>query len=171
MEHYPEKNIWKSALQYGFAIGILSYALSFMGSKIPSFSFVFLLLSLGITLTIFYKGLVRFRDSILNGEISFGKAFQYGFLIALTGTFVRSFTNYFTSNISPEEKEEIVMEQIGALESSGMDPEMLETFVTFFEKIMEPSTLAMLSFAIYLVYGILVTLIVAMIVKKDALDY
>jgi hypothetical protein len=170
MEDSKQNNIWKSAIQQGFVIGILSYALGFMGNQFPSFNALLLLLSMGLTIAIFYKALVRFRDRVCEGMISFGKAFQYGFLMALTGSFIRTFTNYFTSNLSSEEKEEIIMEQLGALESSGMDAEILETFASVMETIMEPGVLAMISFAFYMIYGILLTSIVAMVVKRDGME-
>jgi hypothetical protein len=170
MKDNSTNNIWKSAIQQGLVIGILSYALGFIGNQLPSFNALLLLLSMGLTIAIFYKALLRFRDRVCEGIISFGRAFQYGFLMAFTGSFVRTFTNYFTSTLSSEEKDQIIMEQLSALESSGMDPEMVETFAAVMETIMEPGMLAMISFALYMIYGIILTSIVAMVVKKDGTD-
>lgn len=166
---YTNKNSGNTALKYGVLIGIAGIAFSVLSLVIPSsLSFIMTILSIVVTIGILYKGLIYHRDNELGGAITFGQGFGFGMIAGLIGSLLKSVILYFvTKPIDPELKEELLAEQLEAMENSGLDQNMTESIFGMVESFTTPIMVSTLSFFMYIIWGVIVSLILAAIVKKD----
>lgn len=165
---YTHTRSGSTALRYGVFIGIAGILFSLLTPFIPSLSFIMTLLSIIVTVTILYKGLVYYRDKERGGAITFGQGFGFGMIAGITGSFLKSATLYFTAKPLDETlKDELMEEQIEVMENSGMDEEMVNSILGLVESFTSPIMISVFSFFMYLLWGVIVSLVLAAIVKKE----
>jgi hypothetical protein len=171
-------SIWKSSMNYGIYLGIISILLSVIiwaggiMEKMGIFgSAIIGLISLLITFIALFIFTKIYRNKEVGGYISFGHAFKFAFLVVVFSIIISSIYNYiFYTVIDPDymknmmlmlqEKTQQYMQKVGAPESQ------IEKTMEKFEEI--PSIWKTLRQGV--IYGIvgggIISLIVAAIVKK-----
>ncbi len=121
-----------------------------------------------ISIIIVVLGIKSFRDDINNGVISFSKAFGVGILICLFAGIVSSIFTYIQlSLISPELVDKMIELTEEKLLERGISEDMIETQMAISKKFMTPSMMAIMSLIWFVVFGAIVSLIVAAILKKE----
>jgi len=108
--------------------------------------------SIVISLSFVFFGILHFRNKENEGRISFGKAFTIGILISMFSALGFAFIDYlYTAVINPE----FMAEYAATMKANGQEMENYSS-----------SSLALFMFAIVLVIGIIVTLLSAFILQR-----
>jgi hypothetical protein len=104
-----KKSIWQFTMTYGALMGVVSIILSlvmYMAGFMPfNFKRMILMAIIGILITVLFvvSGTKAYRDKVLDGSISYGKAVFTGMLIVVFATVLSSFYNLvFNLFIDPE---------------------------------------------------------------------
>ena len=109
--------------------------------------------SIFISLTFVFFGILHFREKENGGHITFGKAFTIGILISMCSALGFAIIDYlYTAVINPD----FMDEYAAAMKENGQ--EMIESYSS--------SSLALFMFGIVLVIGIIVTLLSAFILQR-----
>lgn len=109
-------------------------------------------LSIVISLSFVFFGILHYRNKENDGRVTFGKAFTIGILISMFAAFGFAVIDYlYTTVINPE----FIDEYMATMEANGQEMEHYSS-----------SSLALFMFAIVLVIGIIVTLLSAFILQR-----
>ncbi len=141
--------------------GLLAAALLFLAAlvlgKELSFSTqeVIGYISMVVSLSFVFFGIKSYRDKVNNGSVTFGKAFTIGILISLFAGLGFGIVDYiYTTVINPD-----FMEQyIETMRSQGLEGE-IPTYSNGF--------LALIMFLTVAVIGIMISLLSALVLKKN----
>lgn len=163
MKSYVRFGLYLAATSILFSLLIygLGYDMKPIGQKL---NFIYYL----ITLVFVVMGIKYRRQEELGGYISFGQAFKYGFSIVLIGTLVSTvYTWLYVKLLNPgifayilEQQEEQMLEQ-------GLSEEQIEMSISMTEKFMTPVGFVLMALLASLFTGLIITLIVAAIMKKN----
>ncbi len=166
---YTNNGPWNTAFKYGVFVGIAGIVFSLLGLVIPGMlSFILTIASIVVTIGILYKGLVYYRDRELGGAISFGQGFGFGMIVGLIGSIIKAITVYAVTRFAANElNEELINQQMEGMEDSGLDEETMNMVFNLMESFTSPLGLSIFSFVTYIIWGLLVSLILAAIVKRD----
>ena len=166
---YTNTSPWNTGIKYGVFVGIAGIAFSLLALVIPALlSFILTLASIGVTIGILYKGLVYYRDKELGGAISFGQGFGFGMIVGLIGSIFKAITVYLVTRFANGDlNEEIINQQMEGMEDSGLDEETMNMVFNLMESFTSPMGLSIFSFVTYIFWGLIVSLILAAIVKKE----
>ncbi len=171
-------SIWKSALTYGFYLGLISIAISVViwaGGILESMGlFGGLLIGLAslvisfIFLFIFAKS---YRNNELGGYANFGDIFKFAILVILISTIISIIYTYiFHAFIDPGYMEHLmaVMQQktMDFMESKGVPEAQMDKAIEKFKEIPTMAKTLRQAALSGLIGGAILSLIVAAIVKK-----
>ena len=172
METKP-RSLFNNALIYGLftaaisiVFSILTYILD-VPFKSPLMYFSFIILLGGII-----YGTLQYKNNYLGGYMSFGKAFLSGFLIVATASVITSVYSYvFFTFIDPAYLERIIsqtLEQTQAkLVEKGMSDDQMEPALAMTRKFMTPMIMSIFAIIYSLLFGAILSLITAAILKKE----
>ncbi len=128
------------------------------------------ILTYGVMIAAIVMAVKQHRDSELGGFISFGRSFGLGMLVILIiGAVTMVWTFVYMSYINPdlvEQIKEVALEQ--ARERQGLSDEQLEASSGIMGMFMQPWFMAVSAFFGTLLIGLIISLIVAAIMKKEA---
>lgn len=159
----------KHALIYGAIIGgtitfyqILLYVFGMTNNKSLENVSLFLFV-LGIFITV-----KRFRDIESEGVISFKKAFSIAFLTCVVIGIIGGLYTYFQFKyLSPNLMEEIIELSQEKLLSKGIADDQVELQSALMDKFLVPGVVAFLSVLSSLLWGAIMSLIVAALLKRN----
>ncbi len=162
-------NPWKSNLTNGLILGLigvvytlLMYFLNLTQNKVQGL--IFLVIQF-VMLFILVKS---YRDNFRHGQITYGQAVGTGVIIVLYYAIIMAvFTYILYAVIDPG----LVDKQLAAVEENlsqrGMPQASVDTAMKFQAKIMKPAIMAPLSIFGSMIYGTILSLIVAIFVRKE----
>ena len=112
-----------------------------------------------------------YRDEKCNGYISFGRAFQFGYLtLLLVGIITAIYTYIFFQFIAPEMIGQILTEVENQMMSSGQSDEQVERAMGYTRKFMTPQWMGIWVIGGTIFLGAILSLISSAVVKKENLE-
>jgi hypothetical protein len=166
----------KSAIPYGIIFGVImiiefviGYAMGIDPQKDPWVGILMSLLNyLVLPFTLIMMACNHFKNKLNGGYISFGQCIKSGVVVCVIAALVFSVVTAIVYMVSPEIKEDILEQQkIAMAQSPGMTSEQLKMGMSVAETMMEPYIMIPLSVLMYALVGLIISLIVGAIVKKD----
>jgi len=162
-------NVWKANLTNGLILGLIGivytlviYFLDLSFNKIQGYVFIFL------QIVILYFLVKSYRDNFLHGNITYGQAFGAGVIICLYyAILIAIFTYILYSVIDPG----LINKQLAFTEEmmlkKGLTQAQVDAGMAVQSKIMKPAIMAPVSIFGSMIWGIIISLIVGIFVRKE----
>jgi len=169
MESENKNSIYKNAANYGLILGlaivIYTLLLHFLGAgqnKVAGWgTFVF-------TAVAIYVGTKSYRDKMLEGYISYGRALGSGMLIVVFASLIQAVFNYsFFAYISPESMQEMFVAMEEAMLETGTPEDQIEMSVEMMKKFTTPLSIAISGIFTSAFVGLIISLVTAAFVKNE----
>ncbi len=166
-------NVLKHVLSYSTIIAILLFTL-FLVSYMFNFAqsgAVAGILNFIVQLSIFayfiYKGMKDYRDKYFEGYLSYGKVLTLGLVLVSISAVI--YTIFFGIYIyfDIDYFEYLRNLQFTQLKESGLSDEQIYTYIENSSKFLNPYFMTMGSLIGNIIYGGLISLVIAAVVKKD----
>ncbi len=162
-------NVWKANLTNGLILGLIGivytlviYFLDLTINKVQGYVFLLILI---VTLYFLMKS---YRDNYLHGYMTYGQAVGAGVVIFLYYSIITAiFTYILFALIDPG----LIDKQLAAAEElmakRGIPQEAMDAGLKIQKKMMKPEIMAPVSIFGNMLYGVIMSLIVAVFVKKE----
>ena len=162
-------NPWKANLTNGLILGLFGivytliiYFLDLTVNKIQGIIFIV------IQLVVLYFLIKSYRDNFMHGQITYGQAVGAGVIIVFYYAIIMAvFTYILYAIIDPG----LVAKQLAAVEElysrKGMPQAAIDTTMKIQAKLMKPAFMAPLSIINSMIYGTILSLLVAIFVRKE----
>ncbi|GGB74404.1 hypothetical protein GCM10007424_12890 [Flavobacterium suaedae] len=165
----------KASLQYALIFGVLmilelviGYSLDLNAQADPVAGIVMNLLNFLILPVTFISLACNHYKKINGGYISFGQSIKCGVSVTALAALIFSVLNALFYVILPEAKEKVLLQQKEALaQQPGMTSETLKQAVSGIEFFMQPYITIPFTIIMFTFVGLIISLIVGAIVKKD----
>jgi hypothetical protein len=163
-------NVWKANLNNGLILGLIGvvftlllYFLDLMLNKTISY------VLLPINLVVLYFLIKSYRDSYLNGYITYGQSVGAGVIIFLYSTIISVVFSYILYKfIDPGLISKILASSEETLSKrNGITQEQIDTGMAFTKKLMTPGFMAITGLLAGMFMGTIITLIVSIFTKKE----
>jgi hypothetical protein len=168
-----KSNFFGNAVKYGLIIAFFSILLSLVyyifDVEIFQISFIIsnLIISLGITITLFIFGVKSYRKS-LGGIIDFKQAFLQSLMIGLVAYTISAIYNFvFFGFIAPDYMSSQLDGFVEFMESFNMPEEALDKAIADFESKMAPMDQVWSGIKSGAIFTLILSLIVGLAIKKD----
>ncbi len=165
------------ALRYGLIGGLILVAISLVGQvagladptqPYSAGSIINSILTYGTIIAILVLAVKFHRDSNQNGFITFGQAFGLGVLAALVMGVISAIYSYvFFAFIDPGFLDQVVEMQKEQMLESGMSESEVDQAFNMMSAMFTPGAFAIIAVVGSLIFGAIVSLIVAAVMKKD----
>jgi len=161
----------KIYLKYGlyYALGSILWALIsyVLGIERMENGNLITLISIVIPISCIYLGIKEKRDKENNGFITYSKAFNLGLSITAVAIVISTvFTYFHIKYINTGLIEFVKNKQYIKMQEQGMDELAIEQGLSFSEPFMTPIGFTLTSFVMSFLVGIIISLIVAAILKR-----
>ena len=163
------KNIWKNAMNGGLILGIAliiySLLMYFLGLNLEKWvGYVsYLIIIAGLVYTT-----KQYRDDVLEGAITYGKALGYGTLVALFAGIISGVYSFiFYSYIDPEVINKILEMTEEQLVNKGMADEQIEQAINMQKKFMTPAMMSLMAVPGTAFIGFIISLFTSIFLKKE----
>jgi len=167
-------SFFNNAFKYALIISVFSIILSLIYYilEIEVFNFGFIAANLVISLLIIFGvmlyGIKNYRNNGLEGKITFGQAFLHGLVIGIIAFIITGIYNYiFYAFIAPEYANTMLDSFVNFMENMNVPDEILDKSVADFEKNMTPIGQLKGTLINGGVMSLIVSLILAAVIKKD----
>ena len=169
------KSPGKASLQYALIFGVLmilelviGYSLDLNAQANPTVGIVMNLLNFLILPVTFISLACIHYKKINEGYISFGQAIKCGVSVTALAALIFSVCSALFYIILPEAKEKVIEQtKIALAQQPGMTSDTLKQAVSATEFFMQPYITIPFTIVIYTFVGLIISLIVGAIVKKD----
>lgn len=175
----PSKvSAWPSASRYGLLAGLLLVVLALLihlagivdyTNQGGASNWIVNILNWGVTIGAIVLAVKQHRDEELGGFISFGRGFNVGFIVSLVIAAVSMIWGYvFFAFVEPGLIGDILeasREQM--MERQGMNEEQVEQAMGMMDWMFSPVAMSLMGGLFSLIAGIVFSLVVAGIMKKD----
>lgn len=162
-------NVWKANLTNGLILGLAGvvyslviYFLDLSFNKVQGFVFI------AIEAVILYLLLKSFRDTIRHGQITYGESIGAGVIICLYYSIIMALFAYILYSVIDTG---LVAKQLAfaeeALQKKGLPKASIDTAMQVQQKIMKPAILAPISIFGNMLWGVVLSLIVSIFIKKE----
>ncbi len=164
-----DTNIWKNSMNWGLIVGIVliiySLLMYFLGLSLEKWvGYLSYLLILG---GIIYST-IQYRDNILGGSITYGKALGFGTLVILFAAIVSAVYAYlFYAYIDPEMINKILEMTEEEMVNKGVSDEQIEMALEMQSKFMKPWLMALFSIPSLTFMGFIFSLFTSIFLKKE----
>ncbi len=163
-------SLWKNSINYGLLAGIFMIALSLILWLVGMMENSWLN-SLGYLILAFamYIGATNWRDKLNGGWMTYGEVFKTGFFVTLIAAILAMVYNYaFFEFIEPGFMASKMAEAENAMleANPNMSDEALETAMGWTAKFTSPIMLTIFGFIGTVIFGTIISLIVAIFAKK-----
>jgi len=166
-------SIWKAGLTYGAMLGlimiiytVLLFVMDQSVNKVLGYvNFVFIA---GMV----YYGAKSYRDTSLNGNISYGRSLGISMIIILVAGIIHSI--YFvihTTIIDPEYINKLLAVVEETMLDRGLSDDQIEMALSMQRKMMKPAIITIMGLVGSAFWGFIISLITSAIVKKDGDPY
>ena len=163
-------NVWKANLINGLIMGLIGVVFSLVVYFLDltfnkSIGYIFLLISVFLL----YYFIKSYRDTYLHGQINYGQSVGAGVIIFLYYAIISSiFTYILYTVIDTDLTNKLLAYTEEQTIKSGKVPEgSLDTVMAFQKKFLRPGILVSMGFAINMLFGTLISLIVSIFTKKE----
>ena len=127
-----------------------------------------IVISVAVVLVGIVLVILDFRNKKCGGYISYGKAVKIGFLSMLfAGFFVAGYTFIYHTYINPGELQEVKLERSQEIYNQGMESGQEAQAIKMIEYFVNPLTATISAIISNALFGIIISLIVAIFVKKE----
>jgi hypothetical protein len=166
----------KSAIPYGIAFGaimLLEFVISYaMGLNAQENAMVGIVMNLFnfLVLPILFISLAcnTYKNKINGGFISFGQCIKTGVVVSVIAALLFSVIMAIVYIAAPGIKEDILEQtKIALAKDPNMTSEVLEMTISWTETMMQPYIMIPVTILTYAFVGLIISLIVGAIVKKD----
>jgi len=166
---YDKKSLLKNAANYGLILGltiiIYTLILQFTGNAQNPVagwaSFIFMAVAVSI-------GTKNLRDKFQSGYISYGRAVGSGMLIVISTSIIQAFFIYaFYKYISPDALQDLFTNMEDAMMQRGSTDQEIELSMKMMRAYTGPLTLAFSAIFGSAFWGLIISLISAIFVKKE----
>ena len=162
-------SVFMNALTWGIIIGLVSivysvilYMLDQVFNQYLGYVSIVILIA-GLALSV--KG---YRDNILEGEISFGKAFGFGVLVSVGAGVLGAIYNYLLYTvIDPDLQLKALEFAAEKMLEKGVPESQIEPTLEFTKKFMSPVVSSISGVFGTTLFGTIISLVVAAIFKKE----
>jgi len=170
-------NFIKNASKHGLFIAVIMILITLIYYilNINVFNWGFmafsLVLTLSVTVGVFIIGIKSYRTKVLEGKITFGQAFLQGLLIGAVAYIIIAVFNYiFYAFIAPDYANTQLNAFIEFMEGMNVPEDALDVAIADFEEKMNPFGQFTSALSSGSIMTILVSLITAASIKKDATE-
>jgi hypothetical protein len=168
MEEQP--SVFKNSMNYGAMVGLLLIVVSFifsltgdMNSKLASWT------STTIYIAGIYLAIRHFRDVYNEGFINYNRAFTLGLLISIFASFIYAVYFYiFLEFVNQDFITQSLTETYNGLVEKNYSEEEIDKAMSMTSFLMKPSFFAIMAFFGNAFIGLLFTLAIGFMVKKEA---
>lgn len=166
----------KSTLPYGIAFGIImilefviGYTFGLNAQETPAAGIIMALLNyLVLPIVFILLACNNYKNKLNGGYITFGQSIKAGVSVSVVAALVFSVFNSLFYIIIPESKAQIIEQtRIAYAKSPGMTAETLKQTMKMTELFMEPYLSIPFTIFMFAIVGLIMSLIVGAIVKKD----
>jgi hypothetical protein len=175
--NYQNNNVPNTpiAMRYGLIIaavgivyGLITYVTGLATSGNAVIGALNSIISFGMLITGIVLAVKQVR-TLQGGFITFGKAFGTGFkTLAISSVVQTIWSIIFMKFIAPDFIGQIMEMQRGKMEEQGMDPDAIEMSMSMMSWMENPVTFALIGIGSLLIFGLIIALIIAAIMKKEA---
>ena len=162
-------NVWKANLTNGLILGLAGvvyslvvYFLDLSLNKVQGYVFM------GIEAVILYFLLKSYRDNYKHGQITFGESVGAGVIICLYYSLIMAVFAYLLYSFIDTG---LVAKQLAfaeeTMQKKGLPQASIDAAMTIQEKIMKPAIMAPLSILGNMLWGVVLSLIVSIFVRKE----
>jgi hypothetical protein len=160
---------WKANLSNGVILGIIGvvftlilYFLDLLLNKSLSY------LMLPIDLVILYFMIKSYRDSVLNGQITYGQSVGAGVIIFLYSTIISVIFSYILYKyIDPGLINKILAISEESMAKKGLPQETIDAGMSFTKKLMTPGFMAITGLFFGMLMGTVISLLVSIFTRKE----
>ena len=164
---------FKSALNYGLMLGlalvifaVLLFIFNLHLNKYLNY------INYVIIIAFLIWGVKTYRDTSLNGVISYGKALGMSTVIVLIGSLIFGIYTYLLITvIDPDYIEKTLAMIEEQLLKQGMSDEQIEMGLSLQKKMMSPVLMSLFSFLGMMFWGFIISLITSAVLKKEGDPY
>ncbi len=162
-------SVWKANLTNGVILGLIGivytlvvYFLDLTLNKVQGYVFLVILI------VALYFLIKSYRDNYLHGQMTYGQAVGSGMVIFLYYSIITAiFTYILFAFIDPGliDKQIAYAEEI--MQKRGLPQEAMDTAMKIQQKMIKPGIIAPMSLLSSMLYGLIMSLIVGIFVKKE----
>lgn len=163
-----KSTFWKSAMIYGLYIGIvltlfsvILYVTGQMQNKTLGY------ISIPIYIVCIIIAQIHYRNSEMNGEITYGQAVGIGAAIMLFAGIITALYTLIIYKIDPGLIEQVKNIQEEALRQRGMSDDQIDAALSISAKMMTPGIMAITGLFGSVIIGTIISLITSIFVKKE----
>lgn len=166
----------KSTLPYGVIFGVIlilefvaSYVLELNAAENKGVGVIMSLLNYLILPFLFiFLACNNYKNKLNDGYITFGQCVKGGVAVSVVAALISSLATSIFYLVVPSAKEQILEQtKISLASQPGMTAEAMKTALKATEIFMEPYLLIPISILVFAIVGLIISLIVGAIVKKD----
>ncbi|MCF6241756.1 MAG: DUF4199 domain-containing protein [Bacteroidales bacterium] len=165
-------NIWKNALNWGVILGIVlsiySLIIYFLGATLEKWAAYpsYIIMIAGII-----YATIQYRDNMLNGSITYGKALGFGTLVMLFAGIILAIYSYVLYTlIDPDLITRILEKAEEEMVNKGLPDEQIEMALEMQSKFMKPWIMSVMSIFGSVFAGFIISLFTSIFLKKEVQD-
>ena len=165
----PKVNVWKANLTNGLILGLTGvvyslvfYFLDLTLNKVQGYAFMI------VQIAILFYLLKSYRDNIMHGQITYGESVGAGVIICLYYAIIMAVFAYILyAVIDPGliNKQLAMAEE--AMNKKGAPQEAIDAGMAITAKFMKPGIMTITGIIFNMIWGIILSLIVSIFIKKE----
>jgi ethanolamine transporter EutH len=172
-----KSNLFLFSVKFGLILGLvfIVYSLLLYVIKVDIFNVWFSIVQFFITATIFSVGMSiamkKFRDDYLENKIKYGQAFLVGLIVAVVSFIINGLYGFvFYSYFDPTYMEEGMLRVVERMEAMNIPEDILVQQIERIEQQIKPTRQLISALTAGPIFGGIISLIVAAVVKKDTTE-
>jgi hypothetical protein len=162
-------NPWKANLTNGLILGLVGVVYSLLMyflnlSLNKSQSYVFMI----VQIVVLYFLLKSYRDNFMHGQITFGQSVSAGVIINIYYAVIMAIFTYILYTVIDTGliAKQLAMAEDGMVKK-GLPQATIDAGMAFTKKIMKPGIMAFTSTIFIVIWGVVISLLVSIFVKKE----
>ena len=162
-------SVFVNALTWGIIVGLISIVYSvilYMLDKVFNQALgylAFIIIIAGMAIAV-----KNYRDTVLDGQIAFGKAFGFGVLLALFSSILGAIYNYLLYTVIDPDLQQKMLEVVAErMLEQGVPEGQIDQGLEISKKFMNPVITSLSAVFIGTLIGTIIALVIAAIFKKE----
>ena len=166
----PQVNPWKSNLTNGLILGLVGvtyslvmYFLDLSFNKTQGYIFMIILIVL------LYFLIKSYRDNFMHGQITYGQSLGAGVIICLYYAIIMAIFTYLLYTVIDKGlvNKQLAFVEEAMVKKGGIPQATIDTAMKFQAKMMKPAIMAPLSIFGNMLWGVILSLIISIFVRKE----
>lgn len=159
----------KDVLNYSAIFGLVLVAFALLTELLAlEENYVMSALQLALVVGGVYWVILRIRDQLLDGFISYSKVIRLALMISFLGGIILGFYTYLSLEYFNQEQIDLLFETTYTqLEEQGLNDTQIESAMTMYEEIYTPRTLAIMSVFMIMFTGFMSSLLFGILLKNE----